>query len=402
MTFLKWYGLGAVGFTMVITAIGLQWAVFTESFWDQIANNAGNWHNVDLNIYNLLDALYAISAVLITFGALIGKVSPLQLIVITLFELFCHSFNYKILMSHVMHLADMGGTYIDHMFGCYFGLTIAYILGKPKSTPEGGNVPDIFSFIGTLFLWIYWPSFVAGAAVADSTQMQYAITNTILALSASTVCTFFVSVLVSEDGKFRPVDIQNATLAGGVAIGCTANLTMSGFGAIMIGIATGLVSAFGFNVIQPYLERTINLHDTCGINNLHGMPSIIGAIASILLAGYKGDQKNHHDSAIYGLSANSQWWRQWVAILLCIGFAIGAGAVVGFIVRALRPKEEVTEFQDEAWWEVAESPVDECHSEFGTEFHHLDQDQASKDSHASINQNFGMDKPPVSDNGSSV
>jgi ammonium transporter Rh len=75
-------------------------------------------------------------------------------------------------MYGVIGLTDIGGTYLDHMFGAYFGLSISLVLGKPPAEPEMGNSPDIFALIGTLFLWIYWPSFVAGAAVADSEQQQ--------------------------------------------------------------------------------------------------------------------------------------------------------------------------------------------------------------------------------------
>ena len=35
MTFLKLYGLGALGLTLVITAMGLQWSLFTQSFFQQ-------------------------------------------------------------------------------------------------------------------------------------------------------------------------------------------------------------------------------------------------------------------------------------------------------------------------------------------------------------------------------
>ena len=38
MTFLKLYGLSAVGFTALVVAMGLQWSVFTESFFAQIAD----------------------------------------------------------------------------------------------------------------------------------------------------------------------------------------------------------------------------------------------------------------------------------------------------------------------------------------------------------------------------
>ena len=95
----------------------------------------------------------------------------------------------------------MGGTYIDHMFGAYFGLAVAYVLGSPKNMPQMGNTQDIFSLIGTVFLWVYWPSFVAGAAEPNSPQQQRAIVNTILALAASTVGAFWCSSFLSKDGK---------------------------------------------------------------------------------------------------------------------------------------------------------------------------------------------------------
>jgi len=358
MTFLKWYGLGAVGLTMMVTAVGLQWSLFTESFFGQLMNNANDWHYVEINIYSLLNTLYAMSAVLISFGALIGKISPLQLLTMTVIELALHSVNYRVLMEGVLGVVDMGGTYMDHMFGAYFGLAVSMMLGKPSSEPEMGNTPDVFSLIGTLFLWVYWPSFVAGAADADSLQQQRAIVNTILSLAASTVAAFWMSSLLSKNGRFRPVDVQNATLAGGVAIGCVANLTLSAFGAVMIGITAGIVSTFGYNVLQPMLEERIGLHDTCGIHNLHAMPSVIGGISSVILAGYKGTLGKSHDVVIYGNLVHVQWWHQLVGIVLCVGFAVSTGLFTGFVLTLLAPckndptKGKVKEFHDCEYWEV--------------------------------------------------
>lgn len=48
----------------------------------EIFYNLNDWALVNVSIYSLLNALYAVSAVLITFGAVIGKVSPLQLVVL--------------------------------------------------------------------------------------------------------------------------------------------------------------------------------------------------------------------------------------------------------------------------------------------------------------------------------
>jgi ammonium transporter Rh len=208
--------------------------------------------------------------------------------------------------------------------------------------------------VGTLFLWIYWPSFVIGGDFADSNQQQYGMVNTILALASSTVCAFFLSSLLDANGRFRPVDVQNATLAGGVAIGCTANLTMSGFGAIMIGCAAGLVSCFGFNYAMPWLENNLGIHDTCGVHNLHGMPSVIGGLASVILAGYKGTDLAH-DKAIYtNTLVNDQWWRQWIAIFLCMAFAIVSGLITGLIMKACYPEGSSKPFHDDQYWTVAD------------------------------------------------
>lgn len=243
---------------------------------------------------------------------------------------------------------------------------MAWVLGAPKSEPNMGNTPDIFSLIGTVFLWIYWPSFVAGAAEADSDMEARALVNTILALAASTVCAFWFSSILGSIGTFRPVDIQNATLAGGVAIGCTANLNMSPFGAIMIGCAAGIVSTIGYNHIQPFLERAIGLHDTCGIHNLHAMPSVVGALASVILAGYKDSMG--HDSNIYGYTqkGGNQWWHQFVGIWVCIGFAMSTGLIVGYMLKLLAPVgPKVKDFHDDQWWSVAEDYNQTFYSELG-------------------------------------
>ncbi|RYG65636.1 hypothetical protein EON64_11495, partial [archaeon] len=367
MTFIKTYGLGAVGFTMLITAIGLQWYLFTESFFHQIYNNYIDgqnldWHAVPIDIYSLMNALFGVSAVLISFGAIIGKAKPTQLIVMAILELIFHAFNYEVILTGGVKVTDIGGTYADHMFGAYFGLTVAICLFSSESTasqrvsPVTGYAYDIFALIGTLFLWVYWPSFVAGPAEVDSPAQQRAVINTILSLSASTICSFYLSSLLNPFAnkhrnhfQFRPVDIQNATLAGGVAVGCIANLSLNPVNAVFVGCAAGSVSTFGYHVLQPYLQVKFNLHDTCGVHNLHGMPSIIGGIASVILAGYK--QGGGHDGDLY--PPNGAWWRQLVGIFLTILCAVITGAFTAGVMHLVDPVSLGDRpFDDSAYWEV--------------------------------------------------
>lgn len=372
MTFMKTYGLGAVGFTMLLTAMALQWYPFCESFFHQIYNNYNypekeSWHFVNIDIYALMNALFGVSAVLISFGAVIGKIKPTQLIIMAIMELVFHAFNYEVILVGAIQVSDVGGTYADHMFGAYFGLAVAMVLTgsnemyHQRVSPATGYAYDLFSLIGTLFLWVYWPSFVGGAAGADSDQQQRAIVATILALAASTIITFYLSTVLNplanrhaNHYQFRPVDIQNATLAGGVAIGCCANLNLNPVNAIFIGLAGGAVSTMGYNFIQPYLQDKFNLHDTCGVHNLHGMPSIVGAIASVILAGYKQEGGRHHDYEVYGFHY-SMWWRQFVGMVLTILCALITGWFTGVVIRTVDPlfAERDKPFDDESYWEVA-------------------------------------------------
>ena len=50
--------------------------------------------------------------------------------------------------------------------------------------------------------------------------------------------------------RFQVVDIQNATLSGGVAVGAIADLMLQPGGAFLIGTITGVVSAFGYRILQ--------------------------------------------------------------------------------------------------------------------------------------------------------
>ena len=216
MTFLRWYGLGAVGLTMLVTCVGLEVSMLVEPLFAA----GGLEAKVNVGLGALLNADFAVAAFLISFGGLIGKVGPTQLVLLVVCEAVCYSANKQLVLTRWLDIADCGGTIVIHMFGAYFGLTASFVLGRPTSMAKesASAASDVSALIGTTFLWLYWPSFVAGALPVGTVQAELALTNTVLALLGSTVCTFVVSPLLSG-AKIRPVDIQNATLAGGVSIG---------------------------------------------------------------------------------------------------------------------------------------------------------------------------------------
>ena len=80
---------------------------------------------------------------------------------------------------------------------------------------------------------------------AGGGQRQFlCVMNTIMALLGASIAAFAASS--AFNGKFNMVHIQNATLAGGVAIGSAANLSFTPAGAVFVGIVAGIVSTAGY------------------------------------------------------------------------------------------------------------------------------------------------------------
>lgn len=80
--------------------------------------------------------------------------------------------------------------------------------------------------------------------------------------------------------------ILNATLAGGVSVGSASDLVVTAGVAMAIGTLAGIVSACGFIWLGGWLKEKINLQDTCGVHNLHGMPGVIGGCIGAISAGF--------------------------------------------------------------------------------------------------------------------
>merc|ERR1711939_336782 len=78
--------------------------------------------------------------------------------------------------------------------------------------------------------------------------------------------------------------ILNATLAGGVSVGSSSDLVVTGSIAMAIGALAGIISAIGFLWLSGKLQEKIGLYDTCGVHNLHGMPGVLAGIAGAITA----------------------------------------------------------------------------------------------------------------------
>jgi ammonium transporter Rh len=107
MTFLHKYAFMALGVNMFLASFSFQWSVFTDEFWVRVMK--GDWHEkIELTIPKLVEGDFAAAAVLITFGALLGKTSPLQMLFIAFCELIFYSLNLAVGLKEYQAV-DMGG-----------------------------------------------------------------------------------------------------------------------------------------------------------------------------------------------------------------------------------------------------------------------------------------------------
>jgi len=339
MTFLKKFNWSSVGFNFFLGAICLQWGLILNAFFFDSGNV------IHLNYEQLFEAEFATGAVLISFGAVLGKTSHLQLAVMAMFELVFYKLNQWLLVEKIGKgdevLVDIGGSMVIHAFGAYFGLAVAKVIVEDKHIDhdnEGSTgISDIFAMIGTVFLWMFWPSFNSIPAI-DNNERETTVCNTYLALGAACLTAFAISGLDDKNKRLDMVHIQNATLAGGVAMGSSANFAMPGYAALLIGAAAGLISTLGYIYLTPFLTKTISLHDTCGVNNLHGMPGIMGAIFSMIIGASVG--------GIAGFSVVMQ-----VKALFCtLGVSLAGGLLTGFVVKFAGLKENREVYEDNEYW----------------------------------------------------
>lgn len=83
MTFTKYHSWSSVMFNFLISALCIQWAILCVGFFHNVINE--HWAVIDLSIDWLVEGDFGAGCVMITFGALLGKVNPLQLTVIIYF-----------------------------------------------------------------------------------------------------------------------------------------------------------------------------------------------------------------------------------------------------------------------------------------------------------------------------
>ncbi|KAM8795972.1 RH-like protein [Eudromia elegans] len=365
LSFLKRYGFSSIGFSLLIVVLGVQWSVLIEGF----VFLYGGAKKDDLG--SIIKAVVSVTAVVISFAAILGKANPVQLVVMTIVEIAAfhlsrwinkmylefslEDFQYEWYMTlgwtaqlelHLIYsVADSANMMHVHLFGAYFGVAVSSSFPVPQpglekavSTPTS----SLLSVLGTLFLWTFWPSFNSAFAMDKKNDVIY---STYFALAVSAVTAFALSALTTKDGKLSMAHIHRAALAGGVTVGYAAESIKYPWIAMILGLLASVIAILGSHFLQRSLPRAIKIHDVSGVHFTFGLPAVLGALAQIIL--YIIERWNDLPSNGYFIMIHIG------AFCLTINVALVAGFITGLILNLnlLKTVHESKYCDDQLYWE---------------------------------------------------
>ncbi|XP_012577834.1 PREDICTED: blood group Rh(CE) polypeptide isoform X4 [Condylura cristata] len=248
---LRRHGWSSVAFSLFLLALGVQWALLLDGFLDQSFIG-----KVVIRLSSVQRAAMSAMSVLISAGAVLGKVNLVQLVLMVLLEVTAFG-AMRMVSKQILQVEDHVSMMHVHVFAAYFGLIVAWCLSRPlpkgaEEKDQTATSPSLFAMLGTLFLWMFWPSFNS-ALLNLPKEKKNAVFNTYYALAVSAVTAISMSTLAHPQGKINMTHIHNAVLAGGVAAGPPCHLIQSPWIAMVLGLLAGLISVGGAKCLPDQL-----------------------------------------------------------------------------------------------------------------------------------------------------
>ncbi len=327
MVFVKKYGRSALTATFLLVSISIPLYF--------LIHTSGIFGHAKGEIEELILAEFGAASLLIAAGAVLGRLKMFQYIILGLVFIPFYMLNEWIIIEDGFGIikdgfADTGGSIVIHAYGALFGLAVALSM----TTKEDLNKPieadatsDRYSVLGSMVLWVFWPSFCA--ALVPPEAIPHTVVNVFLALCGSTLITYVLSIAIK--GKINIAYIANAALAGGVAIGSTCDHA-SHSGAFIIGVLAGTISTIGFAMLQHKQQKLIKSVDTCGVTNLHGLPGLLGGFAAIPI--------------VSGLNVSSQLSGILITIVSALIFGFLTGKLISLFGHRKEAYLDAEEFEE--------------------------------------------------------
>lgn len=170
----KLFSWSSLIYNFILNAFIVQFYVLFYHFWKRVILDgfySGNYY-IYAHEKTMIYGLHSSASFFIHMGTFVGRVGPLELLIMSIVHVFGYTLNEVLCKSKIIAL-DSGGGMTVHIFGAFAGITASLILkasSRPTIKPKSNYMSHIFGIIGTIIIWMYFPSFNFGFGFGNSTE----------------------------------------------------------------------------------------------------------------------------------------------------------------------------------------------------------------------------------------
>src|SRR3954447_5962203 len=317
------------------------------------APNSDYSYWVSQNVFAIYQLMFALVPPALIIGSVAERMKFSAVMVIVAFWMFLVYFplahmvwGIDGLMNGVwnrnagIRAIDFAGGTVVHMSSGWSALLLCLLLGPRLGFRKEVMAPHsiVLCMVGTGMLWVGWYGFNAGSALAADGIAANAFMTTTL---ATAIASFTWAMLeYALRGKPSVLGFCSGAVAGLVVITPACGY-VAGTGAVIIGIAAGVVPFFACTKLKSWLGYDDAL-DTFGI---HAVGGTLGAFLTGFLATpsvnpnllltVAGTPNPATQNGLANIVGHTLWLEQLKAIGITIAFAVVGSAIIGVVVRAL-------------------------------------------------------------------
>jgi Amt family ammonium transporter len=221
---------------------------------------------------------------------------------------------------------DFAGGLVVHVSAGTSALVAAMLLGGRKGFPHELTPPHNpgMTMTGAAMLWVGWFGFNAGSALAADGNAGMAMTVTHVAAATASL-TWMVAEWV-QHGRPSLIGLVTGTIAGLATI-TPASGSVGPVGALVIGLAAGLLCYFAVSLVKQRLK----IDDSLDVLAVHGVGGALGILLTAIFTATSFGGLGLAE----GVSIGGQLWVQFVGVVATAAWAALLSYVILKVVGAL-------------------------------------------------------------------